>query len=96
MNNSSFPVTLSQDERQTLEYWLRMSTTEQRRVLRASTRALGVSTPTNTKWRRRFATERLAGLQDAPRPLFHGWGDSSLLFSLPSPHNTISHTLSAA
>jgi transposase len=82
MNTSSFPIALSQDERQTLERRLRTATTEQRQVLRAriilaaaagqgvraSARHLRVSTPTITKWRRRFAAERLDGLQDAPRP----------------------------
>lgn len=82
MNTSSFPITVSQDERQTLERWCRTATTEQRLVLRAriilaaaagqgvraSARHLGVSTPTIIKWRRRFVAERLDGLVDAPRP----------------------------
>lgn len=74
-------IVLSSEERQTLESWLRASTTEQRFVQRARVilaAAAGEGTTaiarreqlrpaTVSKWRLRFAEERLAGLSDAPR-----------------------------
>ena len=77
---SGFHV-VNDDERTTLESWLRAGTAEQRMVRRArivlaaaegrANRAiaaeLGLSPMTVGKWRRRFARERLAGLPDAPR-----------------------------
>jgi transposase len=74
-------IVLTPEERTTLEAWLRAPKTEQRYVERAryvlaaadgeSTSAIaarwGVRSATVSKWRTRFARDRLAGLQDAPR-----------------------------
>jgi transposase len=75
------PIVLSADERSTLESWVRSGTTEQRLVERARIvlaaatgtgsraigRELGCARGMVSKWRLRFARERLAGLADAPR-----------------------------
>ena len=76
------PVVLTAEDREVLERWVRAGTTEQRLAVRArivlaaatgqGTRAiaqeLGVWAPQVTKWRKRFASGGLAGLQDMPRP----------------------------
>ena len=76
------PISLTDDERSTLEAWVRAATTEQRFVLRAriilaaergeTTTAIAarlcVTPVTVSKWRTRFAKDRLVGLQDGVRP----------------------------
>ena len=76
------PISLTDDERKTLEAWVRAATTEQRFLLRAriilaadrgeATTAiaarLAVTPVTVSKWRTRFAKDRLLGLQDGARP----------------------------
>lgn len=76
------PIELTDEERSTLETWVRTRTTEQRIAQRArmvlaaaagkttkeiATR-LQVRRATVSTWRTRFAQHRLAGLADAPRP----------------------------
>src|ERR687898_1607112 len=75
------PIVLSAEERGTLEAWARATSIERRRVERARivllaadglasraiARELGCRHHTVSKWRVRFARDRLAGLADAPR-----------------------------
>jgi len=75
-------LTLTPDERKTLENWSRRRSTPQDLTLRAKiilacsqhlpnigvAAQLGVSRDTVGKWRSRFIAAGLAGLQDAPRP----------------------------
>ncbi|RDI67066.1 IS630 family transposase [Nocardia pseudobrasiliensis] len=75
-------VTLTDDERAQLQAWARRRTTAQALALRARivlacegdssntaiARELGVSRASVTRWRNRFATDRLDGLLDEPRP----------------------------
>jgi transposase len=75
------PIVLSAEERGTLEAWARATSIERRLVERAKIvllaaeglasraigRALGCRHHTVSKWRVRFAQDRLAGLGDAPR-----------------------------
>ncbi len=74
-------IELKEEDRKTLERWIRSSTTEQRLVFRARiileagagsksldiAGKLGTSVITVNKWRRRFGKGGLTGLQDAPR-----------------------------
>ncbi len=76
------PVTLSADERATLERWVRRPTTAQALALRARVvlasaagkpilhvaRDEDISWATAREWRRRFLRRRLDGLLDEPRP----------------------------
>ena len=81
MSYTPTPIILDQEERETLESWVRSGSSEQRVVLRAriilmaadgvgtlaiATR-LGVRAATVSQWRVRFAQGRLKGLADAPR-----------------------------
>ena len=75
-------ITLSADERKTLERWVRRHSSSQALALRcrivlacADGRSnvdiateLGINQATPAKWRKRFAVDRLDGLLDAPRP----------------------------
>src|SRR3954469_23297107 len=75
-------VELTDEERACLEAWSRRRKTAQALALRSRivlaaadgaanyeiAEQLGVSRPTVTKWRNRFAQRRLAGLLDEPRP----------------------------
>lgn len=75
-------LTLTADERETLERWARRPTTAQalaqraRIVLKCATgrsndtvaRELGVTRQTVGRWRQRFVTTRVDGLLDEPRP----------------------------
>ncbi len=77
------PITLSADERDTLQRWARRHSSSQALALRCRivlacakgdrTREeiaaeVGCNPATVTKWRHRFAADRLDGLTDAPRP----------------------------
>ena len=76
------PLTLTDEERQTLERWARRSKTAQALALRAKivlacaqgqtnqqvAEQLGIWPQTVGKWRRRFVARRLEGLSDEDRP----------------------------
>jgi transposase len=76
------PVTVTNEERETLERWVRRPTTAQALAMRARivlasadgqsvngiARQLQISWITAKRWRARFRRSRLAGLLDEPRP----------------------------
>ena len=76
------PLTLTDEERQTLQRWSRRAKTAQALALRARivlacaegttnkevAERLGIWPQTVTKWRGRFVAKRLEGLSDEPRP----------------------------
>lgn len=81
MSRPATPIKLMAEERRTLEKWVRATTTEQRFVLRGKiillasegletkeiSKKLEVRPATVSIWRKRFAVNRLEGLQDAAR-----------------------------
>ena len=82
MRKPATPIVLSEAEQETLRSWLRAGTSEQRmveraRIVLAAADGIGtneiarqlVTRPARvSKWRTRFARDRLVGLVDAPRP----------------------------
>jgi transposase len=81
-DNRLEPLVLSEDERRTLESWVRRRGTAQGLALRARivlacaegrgntavAARLGINRGTVTRWRARFLAARLDGLSDEPRP----------------------------
>jgi transposase len=82
MAKTATPIVLSETESETLRSWTRAGTSEQRmaeraRIILAAAEGegtndiagrLGTRPARVSKWRTRFARDRLAGLIDAPRP----------------------------
>ena len=118
MNKLATPIVLSETEQETLRAWLRAGTGEQRMVERARiilaaaegvgtnaiARELGTRAARVSKWRTRFARDRLVGLADAPRPgarpRYDATTERRILAALDTPppagHATWTGTLLAA
>jgi transposase len=97
------PIVLTADERTTLEGWVRSGVIEHRLVERARVvllaaagmasrrvaREVGCARGVVSKWRVRFARDRLAGLADAPRPgkpkIYDAAVDRRILAALDRP-----------
>ena len=78
------PIVLTDDERQQLQAWSRRPSSAQALALRSRivlacadatgesngqiAQQIGIARHTVTKWRNRFAADRLDGLLDEPRP----------------------------
>ena len=81
MARKATEIQLTEGERRELKNIVRRGTSQQRMVLRAQIillaalghrndsimKELKLSKPVVVKWRKRFAQQRIAGLQDAPR-----------------------------
>lgn len=118
MRKPATPIVLSEAEQETLRSWLRAGTSEQRMVERARiilaaadgkgtneiARELSTRPARVSKWRTRFARDRLGGLIDAPRPgartRYDGSTETRILSALderpPVGHATWTGSLLAA
>ena len=86
MSRPAPEIQLSTEEKETLLHWMRSTKTERRLVERARVILLAANglngkeiaarmetrTARVSKWLRRFAKDRIAGLLDAPRPVKSG------------------------
>lgn len=103
MSKIATPIELTVEEQEVLQTWVRAGKTERRLALRAAiilaaakgqgtnsiAREMKVIPATVSKWRTRFAQERLSGLSDAPRPgaprIYDQTTESRILARLDEP-----------